>query len=447
MGLIDEWSFFKHGVERKSLDELALEKPGPVPLLKIGIYANLWVREAWHATRAGFFLLDTENPLQWVLFRRLSRLYDAPVVPIFICDGPQIPSPRIASPTNAVPSEQHYLDELECFAKAFGFTWHKAPGEALAELAEMNRLSKIDVVLSEDTDAIVYGAESLIRRFNTIADDDAVRVDSFHSHAIRDANNSPISKGALLLMALMSGSGTLQPGIAGCELKTSFMLAHSGLGDRLYDAACSMNDESLQEFLDSWRELIKYELNQVKFLDHAYPTLAFRIDKTWPSKDVIKMFVHPATSLSLGISFPEVARKAARLGDIAAACELRFSFATPKAVLKVFKNILWDGIAMDTMIRHLSGELTDEELLEVAHIAKADHVDDETQTLYRLDVDISYAIHDVLDGLQGLRGPADSVEVVGYARSMKRTKAVWLRPKICDGLAHLLVNQFLVSFL
>lgn len=41
----------------------------------------------------------------------------------------------------------------------------KAPGEALAELASMNRLSRLDIVMSEDSDAFAYGAEVLARRY------------------------------------------------------------------------------------------------------------------------------------------------------------------------------------------------------------------------------------------------------------------------------------------
>lgn len=40
----------------------------------------------------------------------------------------------------------------------------QAPGEAEAELAIMNRQGKIDAVLSDDVDALLFGATCLIRK-------------------------------------------------------------------------------------------------------------------------------------------------------------------------------------------------------------------------------------------------------------------------------------------
>jgi 5'-3' exonuclease len=39
----------------------------------------------------------------------------------------------------------------------------QAPGEAEAELAQLNRLGFIDAVISEDSDTIVFGAPCVIR--------------------------------------------------------------------------------------------------------------------------------------------------------------------------------------------------------------------------------------------------------------------------------------------
>ena len=40
----------------------------------------------------------------------------------------------------------------------------QAPGEAEAELALMSRQGKIDVVLSDDVDALLFGATCLLRK-------------------------------------------------------------------------------------------------------------------------------------------------------------------------------------------------------------------------------------------------------------------------------------------
>jgi Holliday junction resolvase YEN1 len=40
----------------------------------------------------------------------------------------------------------------------------QAPGEAEAELAVMNRQGKIDAVMSDDVDALLFGATCLLRK-------------------------------------------------------------------------------------------------------------------------------------------------------------------------------------------------------------------------------------------------------------------------------------------
>jgi 5'-3' exonuclease len=45
----------------------------------------------------------------------------------------------------------------------FGFL-SQAPGEAEAELAQLSKLGKIDAVLTDDVDALVFGATKILRK-------------------------------------------------------------------------------------------------------------------------------------------------------------------------------------------------------------------------------------------------------------------------------------------
>lgn len=47
---------------------------------------------------------------------------------------------------------------------AFGIEWRKAPGEAEAELAYLNRVGIIDAIITDDVDAFVFGAVTVIRK-------------------------------------------------------------------------------------------------------------------------------------------------------------------------------------------------------------------------------------------------------------------------------------------
>jgi len=40
----------------------------------------------------------------------------------------------------------------------------KAPGEAEAQLAHMNKMSVIDAVMMDDSDAFVFGARTVLRK-------------------------------------------------------------------------------------------------------------------------------------------------------------------------------------------------------------------------------------------------------------------------------------------
>lgn len=46
---------------------------------------------------------------------------------------------------------------------AFGFTWYKAPGKAEAELAALNQQGLINMVLTTDSDTVVFGATCIAR--------------------------------------------------------------------------------------------------------------------------------------------------------------------------------------------------------------------------------------------------------------------------------------------
>ena len=40
----------------------------------------------------------------------------------------------------------------------------QAPGEAEAELAHLNKLGRIDAVLTQDSDSLVFGARCILKR-------------------------------------------------------------------------------------------------------------------------------------------------------------------------------------------------------------------------------------------------------------------------------------------
>ena len=47
----------------------------------------------------------------------------------------------------------------------FWTIWLQAPGEAEAELAYLNRIGVIDCVLTDDVDALLFGAQRIMRKY------------------------------------------------------------------------------------------------------------------------------------------------------------------------------------------------------------------------------------------------------------------------------------------
>ncbi|KAK0194662.1 PIN domain-like protein [Armillaria mellea] len=100
----------------------------------LGVDASGWM------FAAKYHYAQTKNPTQASLFKRLGRLFHLPILPVFVFDG--LKRPRL-------------LD-------GFGFAYWDAPGEAEAELAMLSSIHKIDAVMSEDFDALLFGAQCVI---------------------------------------------------------------------------------------------------------------------------------------------------------------------------------------------------------------------------------------------------------------------------------------------
>ncbi len=120
-----------------------------------------------------------ENAVLQVLFFKLTRLLRNCVIPIFVFDGPCHPS--VKREKNVVQRRDWLADYFKQLIAAFGFHVHqasfsrhsksavltkifvKAPGEAEAELAQLNAKGMIDAVLTDDSDAFIFGATHVIR--------------------------------------------------------------------------------------------------------------------------------------------------------------------------------------------------------------------------------------------------------------------------------------------
>jgi holliday junction resolvase YEN1 len=123
-----------------------------------------------------------ENPELRTLFFRLARLLRTCVAAIFVFDGIDRPPMKRGK---KVIKKAHWLeDAFKDLIESFGFAHHtvcrfficggaitdvfsfQAPGEAEAELARLNCMGLISAVLSDDSDTFVFGATTVIRKYD-----------------------------------------------------------------------------------------------------------------------------------------------------------------------------------------------------------------------------------------------------------------------------------------
>ncbi|KAF8218865.1 PIN domain-like protein, partial [Tricholoma matsutake] len=138
-----------------------------------------------------------ENPELHMLFYRLCYLLCHPITPIFVFDGPAWPA--IKCNTNVIAQAHWLTGQFWEFISTFSFHSHMAPGEAEAKLAYLNQANVIDAVMTDNSDALIFGATCPQHQ----KDGDAVTI--FTKAAVRTTQDVRLTEGGMLLIALLSG--------------------------------------------------------------------------------------------------------------------------------------------------------------------------------------------------------------------------------------------------
>ena len=120
-----------------------------------------------------------ENPELRAIFSKMYHLARLPIQVILIYDGEGRPNTKRGGQVRGTP---HWLTSYtRKLADLFGFVNHtvsmltkcmsmmltnslKAPGEAEAELALLNRLGYIHAVMTDDVDVFLFGALRVVRK-------------------------------------------------------------------------------------------------------------------------------------------------------------------------------------------------------------------------------------------------------------------------------------------
>ncbi|KAF8158856.1 PIN domain-like protein, partial [Pholiota molesta] len=208
-------------------------------------------------------------------FKLCKFLCQVPGIMIFVFDGPNRPSFKHGRFID-MQTELEWSNNCKTIIEVFGFYWHQAPREAEAELVMLSCYDAINIVITNDSDALVFGAQCVMK---PIAGSNGSRYLLFSMDAVE--NTVSLSRAGLLLIALLSKSD-YSDGLLGCGPGISASLARCSFGKQILWAVERLEDFKLLRELESISSDIQAELrsNSRNLLNSCYPQLAskFGID-------------------------------------------------------------------------------------------------------------------------------------------------------------------------
>ncbi|KAK0495438.1 PIN domain-like protein [Armillaria luteobubalina] len=342
MGVKGGWNLFK-SIEPVSLIDWSTQtiSSGPLHSLgpRVGVDASGWMFAAkYHSGQ-------TKNAAQASLFKRLGRLFHLPIIPIFVFDGPGRP---VDKRKKSVSRTTDWLTtDFKRLLDGFGFSYWDAPGEAEAELAMLSIMDRIDAVLSEDFDTMIFGARQVIR----IKDEsDSTYIIEVHEQG------SQFSRNDLILIALLAG-GDYDDGIYGCGIQTAVDIASTGISNQLFDVLAASRPQDFSDIAVTWRRklctMLENQDSNSRCFHHR--SLVFHILPDFPNHLVLTQYVHPLTSQSNGgINLPApLLPHQPDLPGLAQLCEELFIWGNSMGIIQNFCNHVFPGLAIWELLQDL----------------------------------------------------------------------------------------------
>jgi holliday junction resolvase YEN1 len=173
------------------------------------------------------------------------------------------------------------------------FPSHSAPGEAEAECAQLQKLGIVDMVMSDDGDAVMFGSKLTLRNWSkegARGNKEPTHVDLLDLRQIKDGPK--LDPEGMILVALLSGGDYNQQGLPGFGVHVACDIARAGFGSDLIQAVQSNDEDALQD----WRERLEYELNtnESGYFKKRHRTL--KIPKSFPDRTILRYYTSPVVS-------------------------------------------------------------------------------------------------------------------------------------------------------
>ncbi|KAF7310372.1 hypothetical protein HMN09_00579200 [Mycena chlorophos] len=350
MRLEELWKFLLPAGKIHSFTSLALENWDGTSerVLRIGINANVWLNHTQvEASKKG-----TASEARLFLFRG-ARMQRFPVKVVFVFDGTDSEVPFWLKDRVNRALVEKFGSAVKDVIEGMGFEWKEAPGSADAELVYMNRQGELDAVLTDNFQAFLFGALTVMNNWSNnlpINKDHRIvnsqnKDDKNHVRVLR-SEDLDFSRNDLTLMALFSQEAGMS---SRCTLTTRLP---AGLGDQLCEAAKGGSKEAVRKFLRTshWtRDLIR-ELRK----DPQHESLANIVQNTssFPNIDFLLSCVNPITSDTCKrplVQSPPGTKL--DFGNLAAVCERHFEWAYRDRLLKRFRSVFFPGFILQILLR------------------------------------------------------------------------------------------------
>ncbi|KAH7915223.1 hypothetical protein BJ138DRAFT_1055368 [Hygrophoropsis aurantiaca] len=363
MGVQGLWDIINKAGQSRSLAILAVtdgfeKNTSGRRALRVGIDASIWYQ---HAS----FSKGGENPELRLLFFRLRSLAELPILPLFIFDGRE--RPQVKRGSRLGKSGSHGLTNgMKKLLDIFGMEWREAFGEAEAELAHLNRFGIIDAIMTDDVDALVFGALRIIKNSSLTLSGNkshpALNADGkaskhhamiYTAEEIRRHPEVGLTRGGFIMFALLAG-GDYDSGIPNIGKTTAHALARCGFGDQLLDIFHRRVSQDIRPALSRWRDSINTELhtNSQGLLRNTYPALS--LPSGFPNMQLLENYANPICSGRNGGQGggPMRDNGELNLARAAAFCEDNFGeWGYRSAIIKRFRDLLWEAAVMRVLRR------------------------------------------------------------------------------------------------
>ncbi|KAG1808697.1 PIN domain-like protein, partial [Suillus subaureus] len=283
---------------------------------------------------------------------KLAHLYCIPSEVIVIFDGPA--KPTIKRGTHIMKTPPWLTEPFKHFAQTLGFAVHDAAGEAEAELAALSCSGVIDAVITEDSDALVFGASHV---FRSCSDNIII----YSADNIQQHGEVMLSNGGLLLMALLCGGDYHAVG-GEWHVDWHNMVLVTDLLQEAQAHSLTSNHEGLKDYICGWschlqEILVKDPLGHIGW---HHPRFLNNVPDNFPDVSVVLAYVKPPTSAQ-PVSHDFIHSKVLDLENLAYLCEFHFCWskytlpgpvrdAESMGTMWKLQDYIWPGICIHVLL-------------------------------------------------------------------------------------------------